>query len=104
MDQAIGELEHDLHTAFASKRVASESFVYVQDEAVFSALDEFCSDSTFLESREPLVLYGPSGGGKSAALSNWLAQRRHLALRKSRGSKVGWWWRCQPVHVHRLCL
>ena len=26
----IGELEHDLHTAFAAKRVPSEDFVHVQ--------------------------------------------------------------------------
>ena len=40
----IGELEHDLHTAFAAKRVPSESFVYVQDEAITSTLNEY--DST----------------------------------------------------------
>ena len=133
----IGELEHDLHTAFAAKRVPSEDFVHVQvidqqredgaphhgtmlplephrrrpppplppptttttttttttmttttttlqDEAVTATLNEFCSEATFQEPREPLVLFGPTGCGKSSALANWLSQRRHVALRRSR--------------------
>ena len=80
----VSQLEHDLHTVFAGNRVPSENAVYAPEEGVMAALNEFASESTFVEPRQPLVLLGPSGGGKSAALSNWLHQRRHVAVRRSR--------------------
>ena len=57
-------------------------------QGVEDALKDFCAESTFHESREPLVLVGPSGSGKSTVLANWMAQRRHASARRARLSSL----------------
>ena len=44
----------------------------------FQALTEHCDAGSLQYACPPLVLYGPPGVGKSAILSNWLAQQRAL--------------------------
>lgn len=44
----------------------------------FQALTEHCDAGSLQYACAPLVLYGPPGVGKSAILSNWLAQQRAL--------------------------
>lgn len=44
----------------------------------FQALTEHCDAGSLQYACAPLVLYGPPGVGKSAILSNWLAQQRVL--------------------------
>mmetsp|Transcript_1327 Transcript_1327/g.1718 ORF Transcript_1327/g.1718 Transcript_1327/m.1718 type:complete len:345 (+) Transcript_1327:85-1119(+) len=76
METEIGSLEHDLHSVFADNCVPSENTVYSPDLNVLEALDEYCAESTFHEIKKPLVLIGPPGCGKSAALANWLLSRK----------------------------
>jgi hypothetical protein len=44
----------------------------------FQALTEHCDEGSLHYACPPLVLHGPPGVGKSAILSNWLAQQRAL--------------------------
>lgn len=81
----IGELERDLHLAFAGTRVPSEDYVFESKDDHYAVLDEFCDVDTMHEARDPLVVYGTAGAGKSALLANWLIRRQNR-LRRSRNA------------------
>jgi transcriptional regulator of aromatic amino acid metabolism len=42
---------------------------------LFNKLDIFCEEQGMFEVRQPLLIKGESGTGKSALLSNWLQRR-----------------------------
>jgi Tfp pilus assembly ATPase PilU len=58
-------------------------------QRVLEALDEYCAEATFHEPRKPLILMGPPGCGKSAALANWIESRKQAKnANKSRLSSL----------------
>lgn len=88
MAAPIGSYERDLHRVFAERRTPSQEWVHVPNRDISEALDEYCADTQFHEVRDPLVLVGASGCGKSTALANWLEQRRHAQARRMRLSSL----------------
>lgn len=70
-EPCIGALEKHLHDVFAATLSPGEDFVYVQDAALFTALDEYCDEQSMGTTKPPLLVTAWSGGGKSALLANW---------------------------------
>ena len=62
----IGNLEHHIHSIFAKTRVPGEDFVYMPSYDLFNALDNYCDDATIHEPKDPLLIVGEAGSGKSA--------------------------------------
>jgi len=72
---ALGQV----HEAFASSR--SSDFVYVPgDEAHYHRLDQH-AETIEGDVRDPYVVLGPPGSGKSALLANWVERRRQTKHR-----------------------
>lgn len=72
----IGNLEQKIHRVFASARVPSEDFVYCSQQELYNMLDDYCDAATIHEQKDPFLLVGDAGSGKSALLANWLHRRR----------------------------
>ena len=87
---SLGALEHHVHNLFASERVPGDHYVYYQSTELFNALEDFCDDQTMNEPRQPLLVTGEQGMGKSALLANWL-QRRQRAGTKARNDEFVFW-------------
>ena len=70
-----GELEHHFHSKFADVRANSDNFLYVADNFNhYADLENYCDD--IRDSKQPLLLLGEKGVGKSALLANWILRRR----------------------------
>ena len=82
----IGNLEHHIHSIFAKTRVPGEDFVYMPTYDLFNALDNYCDDTTIHETKDPLLIVGEAGSGKSALLSNWIDRRKKQVHRKGGSS------------------
>lgn len=65
-------------------------FVYSASAELFNALDVYCDHQpSRQESKQPFLIKGESGTGKSALLSNWLHRRERNATRsKSNGQQT----------------
>jgi nephrocystin-3 len=81
----LGLLEPHLHKVFAQERVPGEDFVYIPSTEMFNVLEDYCDDQQIHEARQPLLILGESGSGKSALLANWL-QRRQRNMTRSRSA------------------
>ncbi len=57
---SIGLLENHIHTVFAGTRVplTNEDFVYVPDNELFGALEDYCAIQTMHEPKQPLLVTG----------------------------------------------
>jgi hypothetical protein len=91
--ESIGCLEYQIHHMFSSYRIplTGEDFVYCPNTELFAALEEYCSSQTFHESKQPLVIVGGTGSGKSALFSNWIVKRQRQAQRSRNNEEFIFW-------------
>lgn len=79
----FSHIENELHHNFANSRLDGASSIYIENAAsnVSLQLNAYCDGAANAASSSlPLVLEGPSGVGKSAALANWTRQRKSKVL------------------------
>jgi hypothetical protein len=89
---ALGQLEHLVHNLFANDRLSGGPYVYHTSTELFNALDDFCDEEAMVEPRQPLVVAGERGSGKSALLANWYARRqRNAPTRMRQGDEFVFW-------------
>ena len=91
LEACIGSLEHHIHKVFASVRVPGEDFVYTPSTELYRELDAYCDHRTFNEIKQPFLVKGESGTGKSALLSNWLRRRKRVGPRARATDEFVFW-------------
>lgn len=91
LEACIGSLEHHIHKVFASVRVPGEDFVYTPSTELFRELDAYCDHRTINEIKQPFLVKGESGTGKSALLSNWLRRRKRVGPRARATDEFVFW-------------
>lgn len=81
----FSHIEDDLHDNFVTSRLDGTSSVYVEDPSSKTPLhlNAYCNVSS-REAQLPIILAGPEGIGKSAAIANWTRQRKDNVI-SSRG-------------------
>jgi hypothetical protein len=81
---SIGNLEAELHDAYARSLTPEGDLAYQPDQEAHSRLDEYCNPHKMDRVAAPLVVVGPTGCGKSALLANWRKEymRRYASTRK----------------------
>ena len=91
LEACIGSLEHHIHKVFASVRVPGEDFVYTPSTELYRELDAYCDHRTINEIKQPFLVKGESGTGKSALLSNWLRRRKRVGPRARATDEFVFW-------------
>ena len=91
LEACIGSLEHHIHKVFASVRVPGEDFVYTPSTELYRELDAYCDHRTINEIKQPFLVQGESGTGKSALLSNWLRRRKRVGPRARATDEFVFW-------------
>lgn len=71
--------------------ILGDNFVYHPSTELFNALEDFCDDQTISEPRQPLLVTGEHGTGKSALLANWLQRRQRAGPRGRSGEEFIFW-------------